>query len=159
MHVVCKYYFPFSVMRWWYTANFKGYKNKFSRHARLEVFTVVKIHFEVFWFVTSCSVTVGYQCFRSLCCLHLQVKCWDSKVLLDEDGGSEVFWSVGILRQNYTGSQPRRFELEICQGIWHCSIPVFTWNNWESHQTTTDKTTAAPSEPWTGHFQNRIQKL
>jgi len=37
-----------------------------------EVFTVVKIHIEVFWIVTSCSVVVGYQNFGGPCCLHLQ---------------------------------------------------------------------------------------
>jgi len=27
---------------------------------------------KVFWVVMLCSVVVGYQCFRGLCCLHLQ---------------------------------------------------------------------------------------
>jgi len=46
---------------------------------RFEVFMVMKIQVEVFWVVTSCSVRVGYQCFRGPCCLHL---------LHPEDGGS-----------------------------------------------------------------------
>jgi hypothetical protein len=29
--------------------------------AKFEVFTAVKIHVEVFWVVTPCSVVVGYQ--------------------------------------------------------------------------------------------------
>jgi hypothetical protein len=32
----------------------------------------LKIHFEVFWVVTPCSVVVGYQRFRGPCCRHLQ---------------------------------------------------------------------------------------
>jgi hypothetical protein len=27
---------------------------------------------EVFWVMTTCSVVVGYQCFRGPCCLHFQ---------------------------------------------------------------------------------------
>jgi hypothetical protein len=38
----------------------------------------VKVHVEIFIVVTPCSIVVGYQRFRSLCCLHLQ----------GEDGGS-----------------------------------------------------------------------
>jgi len=33
---------------------------------------VVVIQIEVFWVVMPCSVVVGYQNFRGLCCLHLQ---------------------------------------------------------------------------------------
>jgi hypothetical protein len=43
---------------------------------------------EVFCVVTPCSVVVGYQHFRGLCCLHLQgevkmeaVKCWYTTTL------------------------------------------------------------------------------
>jgi hypothetical protein len=32
----------------------------------------VMFQVEVFWFVTPCSVVVGYQRFRGPCCLHLQ---------------------------------------------------------------------------------------
>jgi hypothetical protein len=32
---------------------------------------MVVIQVEVFWVVTQCSVAVGYQRFRSSCCLHL----------------------------------------------------------------------------------------
>jgi hypothetical protein len=32
----------------------------------------VKIQIEVFWFVTVCTVEIGYQHFRGPCCLHLQ---------------------------------------------------------------------------------------
>jgi len=35
-------------------------------------FTAVIFDVEVFWVMTPCSVVVGYQCFRGLCCLHLQ---------------------------------------------------------------------------------------
>jgi hypothetical protein len=45
--------------------------------ARSEVFLEVEIQVEFFWFVTPCSVVVGYQRFGGFCCLHLQ----------GEDGG------------------------------------------------------------------------
>jgi len=32
----------------------------------------VNIQAYVFWIVMLCSIVVGYQCFRSLCSLHLQ---------------------------------------------------------------------------------------
>jgi len=32
----------------------------------------VMFQVEVFWVVTPCNDVVGYQCFRDLCCLHLQ---------------------------------------------------------------------------------------
>jgi hypothetical protein len=37
-----------------------------------ETFTAVMFQLKVFWVMTLCSVVVGYQCFRGLCCLHLQ---------------------------------------------------------------------------------------
>jgi hypothetical protein len=40
---------------------------------RLEAFTVVKIHAEVFWVETPCSVVVGYQRFGGSCCFHLHL--------------------------------------------------------------------------------------
>jgi len=39
---------------------------------RFEVFTAMKIEFEVFCVLMSCSVVVRYQCFTGSCCLHLQ---------------------------------------------------------------------------------------
>jgi hypothetical protein len=39
---------------------------------RFEVFTVVMIQVEVFWFVTLCSIAVGFQYFGRPCCLHIQ---------------------------------------------------------------------------------------
>jgi len=41
-------------------------------YARFEVFTAVKIKPEVYWFVSPCSVVVGYKRFGDPCCLHLQ---------------------------------------------------------------------------------------
>jgi hypothetical protein len=49
-----------------------------------EMFTAVKIHVEVFWFVTPQS----------------------------EDGGSKLLRNVGIIPQHYTASQPRRLQFE-----------------------------------------------
>jgi hypothetical protein len=40
-------------------------------YERSEVFASVKIQVEVFWFVTPCSIVVGYQRFRGPWCLHL----------------------------------------------------------------------------------------
>jgi hypothetical protein len=37
-----------------------------------EAYRVVMFQVEVFWHVTSCSVVVGYECFRDPYCLHLQ---------------------------------------------------------------------------------------
>jgi len=37
-----------------------------------EAFPAVMFQVKVFWVVTPCSVIVGYQHFRSPCCLHLQ---------------------------------------------------------------------------------------
>jgi hypothetical protein len=31
----------------------------------------ITVQVEVFWFVTPCSVAIGYQCFGGPCCLHL----------------------------------------------------------------------------------------
>jgi hypothetical protein len=59
-------------------------------HARFDVFTAVKIHGEVFWIVTPCSVAVGYQ----------------------EDGDNKILRNVGILPQHYKVSQLRRPQLE-----------------------------------------------
>jgi len=56
--------------------------------SRFDVLTAMKIEFEFFWVVTTCSVVVE-QRFRGPCCLHLQ----------GEDG---------ILPHHYTASQPRR---------------------------------------------------
>jgi hypothetical protein len=36
-----------------------------------DVSIVMKIQVEVFWVVTPCSAVVGYQRFRSPCCIHL----------------------------------------------------------------------------------------
>jgi hypothetical protein len=51
---------------------------------RLEVFTAVRIHVEFFWVVTLCSVVVGYQHFRGLCCLFtLKMEAaWASETLI-----------------------------------------------------------------------------
>jgi hypothetical protein len=51
--------------------------------------------------LTPHNVVVGYQCFRSSCCLHSQ-----------GSGGSMNLWDVGIVPQCYTVSQPRRPQLE-----------------------------------------------
>jgi hypothetical protein len=40
--------------------------------ANFEAFTAMMFQVEVFWFVSLYSVIVGYQSFRSPCCLHLQ---------------------------------------------------------------------------------------
>jgi hypothetical protein len=51
---------------------------------RLEVFTVMKIQFVVFWVVTPFSDMVRYQCFRGLYC-HCALKIeasWPSKTLV-----------------------------------------------------------------------------
>jgi len=61
-----------------------------------------KIQVEVSWVVMPCSIVVGYQHFRGLCCLHL----WS------EDGGSMVLQNVDIPSQCYMASQPRRPQLE-----------------------------------------------
>jgi hypothetical protein len=42
--------------------------------ASFKAFTAVMFHVEVFWVVTPCSVVVGYQLFRDLCCLRLTLK-------------------------------------------------------------------------------------
>jgi hypothetical protein len=47
------------------------YSQTFSIHARLEIFTALKIHVIVLWLMTPCS-DVGYGCFRGPCCLHFQ---------------------------------------------------------------------------------------
>jgi len=52
--------------------------------------TARKIHGEVFWIVTPCSVVVGY--------LHIQ----------GEDGDMLDLRNVGILPEHYTASQLRR---------------------------------------------------
>jgi len=57
----------------------------------------VKIRVEFFWVVMPCSVVIGYQEFRGICCLHLQGEC----------GSNMDFWKVGILPQNHTASQLR----------------------------------------------------
>jgi hypothetical protein len=41
-------------------------------HGSSEVFMAVIFQVEVFWFLTPCSVVVGYQRFRGPCCIHLQ---------------------------------------------------------------------------------------
>jgi len=51
--------------------------------AGFEAFTAVKIHVEVFWILTPCSVVIGYQRFR----------------------GSMDHWNFGIVKQHYTASQ------------------------------------------------------
>jgi len=40
--------------------------------ARFEVFTTLKVQVRDLRVVTPCSVAVGYQRFRGLCCLHFQ---------------------------------------------------------------------------------------
>jgi len=52
----------------------------------------MKIQVTVFWVVMTCSVVIGYQCFRWLCCLHLQ-----------EHGSSKVLWNITIWCQNPEG--------------------------------------------------------
>jgi hypothetical protein len=47
----------------------------------LEIFMVMKIHFVIFWVLTTCSAVVGYQCFRVPCCLCLQTA-WSSETLV-----------------------------------------------------------------------------
>jgi hypothetical protein len=39
---------------------------------RCVLIALCKVHVEVFWDVTPCSVVVGYQRFRGPWCLHLQ---------------------------------------------------------------------------------------
>jgi hypothetical protein len=60
-------------------------------YARFDVFTAVRIKFEVFWIVAPCSVMVGEH--RA------------------EDGGKMVLRNVGILPQHYTASQPKRPQI------------------------------------------------
>jgi hypothetical protein len=62
-----------------------------------EVLTTVKIQVKVFWDMTPCCVTVGYERFGGPCCFHHP-----------EDRGSLVVRNVGILQQHYTSSHPRR---------------------------------------------------
>jgi len=52
---------------------------------------MVKIHFEIFWVLTPCSVAVGDL----------------------EDGGSVVLISFRILERHYTASQPRAPRHEV----------------------------------------------
>jgi len=52
--------------------------------------------------VKPCSVTVGYQCFGGLSCLHLK----------GDGGGSTVLRKAGIPPRLYTVSQPRRQLVE-----------------------------------------------
>jgi len=67
---------------------------------------------EVFWVVTSsCSVLVGYQCFRGLCRLHFGGSQGRSG-RGGEDGSSMDLWNVGTLPRHYTTSQPWRPRLE-----------------------------------------------
>jgi hypothetical protein len=86
-------------------------------HMRFEVSTAVKIQTDVFWVVMSCTVVVGYQCFRGLCCLCLQgegavmgKKRRDKGLISDFTLKMEaaVIQNVGILPQHYMMSQPRR---------------------------------------------------
>jgi hypothetical protein len=60
--------------------------------ASFEALTAVT-QVDVFWVLTPCSIVVGYQRFRSPCCLHLQGE-------------------VGILPTHYTASQPSIFFLD-----------------------------------------------
>jgi hypothetical protein len=66
--------------------------NIINHAARFEVFMAVELM--VFW-VVKCYVVVGYQRFRSSCCLHLQ-------------GGSMVLQNAGIQPPHYTLQQPRK---------------------------------------------------
>jgi hypothetical protein len=54
---------------------------KSGRFARFEVFTVVKIQFEVFWVVITCGIAVGYKYLGRPCCLHLLSEVGGNKVL------------------------------------------------------------------------------
>jgi hypothetical protein len=56
----------------------------------------VKVQVEAFWVLTTCSVVVGYQCFRGPCCLHLQA--WTCEMF--------VFYHDIIQHQN-----PEDFDL------------------------------------------------
>jgi hypothetical protein len=66
------------------------YVTEISFYERYEVFTAAKIHVEVFWVVTPCSVVVAYKHFRG--------------------PAASIFtlglWNCGILPQHYTASQP-----------------------------------------------------
>jgi hypothetical protein len=71
----------------------------------------------VFWVVTPYSVVVGYQCFGSPCCFHLQGELADMgengipATSHPEDEGSMDLRNVGILPQHFTASQSRRPRL------------------------------------------------
>jgi hypothetical protein len=66
--------------------------NVFLRHhmdvISFEASMAVILHIEFFWVVMPCSVVVGYQCFRSPCCLHPQglrvkmVAAWTSETMV-----------------------------------------------------------------------------
>jgi hypothetical protein len=60
---------------------------------RFGVFTAVRIEVKVFWVVTPCGV-VGYQCFRGVCCLHLQGED-GSSIDLGVDGKIKLKWILG----------------------------------------------------------------
>jgi len=45
-------------------------------YVRIEVFTAMMIQVVVFWVVTPCSIVIGYQSFRGLCCLHGPPERW-----------------------------------------------------------------------------------
>jgi hypothetical protein len=55
-------------------------------NATFEAFTAVIFQVEVFWVVTPCGVLIGYQRFRSTCCLHLtnlkMEAAWTSETLV-----------------------------------------------------------------------------
>jgi hypothetical protein len=46
---------------------------QFLINMKVEVLTVLKMSFLVFWAVTSCGLTCGYQHCKETYCLHLQV--------------------------------------------------------------------------------------
>jgi len=72
-----------------------------SQDVRFETFTVVKIQVKVFWFMTPCSVAVGYQCFGG------QVERADSSEMLV---------------QYPAVSRPRRHWLESLKSLCHLAV-------------------------------------
>jgi hypothetical protein len=74
-----------------------------NSHAIFEVFTAMRIHVEVCWVVTPCSVVIGYQRFGAPWYLHLKLK-----ALKGGNGDIKVLRKADILMQHYAKTQPRR---------------------------------------------------